>query len=256
MDGTTAPKDFESLCKTNKVLLCKNKAPCIRSKYLTTDKEALQKRMNYLMGQDTQDTSCVSETTVTDEIDSQEQSTTPEDCESFHRANKFLIQKNKDLRRDIETLQKKINDLISQKTQVTSSVSETSTDTEFADKYLQNEIPEIDSRETQVEAAHGFEELQKMNVMPERVRVLEEWLQSQEAFHFREEQDLRSEPNRLSLLRRFVRLFIPGWRRRYSSRETVECVESGEQARGETQRRPTMWEQFVNFCNRRFRRST
>lgn len=221
---TTAPEDFESLRKTNVMLLRINKALCIKSNNLTTDKEALQKRMNELTGQDTQESSSVPETPENQDIDPQEQSTSPGDCESLRQANKILLQKNVALRlkngnksRDIEALQNKINDLISQRSQVTSSVSEMSMTTESA------------------EAVYCSSDLQEFNAILERLKVIE------------------SEHDRLSLRRRFVRLFIPGWKRRYSSRETMEYVESGEQA-GETQRRPTLRERFVNFCNQRFRR--
>ncbi|KAL7406994.1 hypothetical protein ABVT39_001315 [Epinephelus coioides] len=250
-DNATAPEDFDSLHKTKVNLLSRNMALRIRSKNLSKEKEALQRRMNDLMGQDTQDTSRVSETMEMDEIDSEGQSTTPGDCESLRQANKFLIQNNKALyiknykmSRDIVALQKKINDLISQRAQVTSG--EMSVSTEFADKHLQNQIPKMGNEDTQAEAVQSINELQECDVL-EKTSVLEEQLQS-----FWEEQDLESKP--LSLQRRFVRLFIPGWRKRYPSRETLVYVESVEQAKEETQRRPTLWQRFVSFCNQRFRR--
>lgn len=429
-ENTTAPENMESVRKSYEVLLHKNKALHIKNKNLTTDKEALQKRLNNLMGQDT---SSVPETR---ETDSQEQTTAPDDCESFCEANQVLFQKNKALRiqnknmsADIEALQKKINDLTSQRTQATSLDAMAA---EYKEKYLQNHkfwvereenernvkkteeklrLPKMANKETQTistwqdledanklllqekeawetekkklqqetailtkqkcdieekqgqaqrqkedlqkeldaitkeakmnlkaweeeketlrqemamltkqkceaedkekeamqvnealqrevqelqtllqeekqrsdinearvrahtredelrealeeaEIVHSFDELlveelrEEVNVLGERVRVLEERQQSMEGSSFSSEH-LGSEPDRLSLRRRFVRLFIPGWRRRYSSRETLDAVEPGEQAGEETERRLTLGQRIINSCNRRFRRTS
>ncbi|XP_045929403.1 uncharacterized protein LOC123985681 isoform X1 [Micropterus dolomieu] len=108
----------------------------------------------------------------------------------------------------------------------------------------------------EAEEVHSFDELlieklqEEVNVLRERIRVFGKWQQSEDGLSFREVQDMGSEPDRLSLRRKFVRLFIPGWRRRYRSSDTVEYVEPGEQPREETQRRPTLWERFLKVCNR------
>ncbi|XP_071343118.1 golgin subfamily A member 6-like protein 7 [Trachinotus anak] len=129
---TTAPRDFESLRDT---LLRKHKVLCLKNKALTREKEELQKRMTDLMRLEAQDTISVPEIK---DIDFHVQHTTPEDCESFSQANQVLIQKNDNISEEIKALQKQINDLISQKTQVTSSVSSETTATEFIQRYRQN----------------------------------------------------------------------------------------------------------------------
>eukprot|EP00064_Thunnus_orientalis_P007182 superscaffoldBa00000782_g7201 len=112
----------------------------------------------------------------------------------------------------------------------------------------------------EMEAIHGFDEVileqqkQELEALYEKVRELEELLQWERDLTMeQEEQDLRSGPDRLSLWRRILRIFIPGWRRRYESAETVRIDDLEEQARLESQRRLST-QRFVTFCRSLLRR--
>lgn len=134
---------------------------------------------------------------------------------------------------------------------------------------LQEEMDRAHTRENalrdqmqEMETVHSFDEMlleqqkQELKVLSEKVRMLEELLQWERDLSMeQEEQDLRSEPDRLSLRRGILRIFIPGWRRRYTSADTAVYMEPEEQARLEAQRGPSLWERLVIFCSWSFRRS-
>ncbi|GLD69977.1 uncharacterized protein AKAME5_002129400 [Lates japonicus] len=420
-ENATAPDDFESLRKTNEVLLLKNEALCLKNKNLIAEKEALQKRIDALIGQEQQDTSSFPEKGEMDEIDSQEHITTPEDCESFCQANQVLIHKNRalciknrNIYEDIEALQETVTQLICQKTRVSSwatefpegyaqnckfwgeketlgqdlsklkneklippvmdetetqtsstwqdmknahklslqerepreaekkksevdekeqhspqdmeypqeqlntitkeakmnlmawdqereilhrdmailtkqkcEVEETAKEAKQTNKALQKEVLELqmllqkekqqnDMNEARFrahtmesrlraeleegEAVHSFDELlqaellEEVNALREKVKTPEEKLQSQGSSSSEGKQSSSSEHEWLSLRRRFVRLFVPGWRRCYSSQETVEYAEPREQDTEEIQGRLSLMERFVSSCTPCFRR--
>ncbi|KAK9529331.1 hypothetical protein VZT92_013433 [Zoarces viviparus] len=181
---------------------------------LKTIEDAIRRRKDLMMALDTLNTTSVPKTRKR-EI-SQEQSTIPGYLESFQQTKKFLIQKVLRLR----------NYNMSEETEarVTSSGSEISTATEFADKDLQNEIPQTDNKESQAEAVQSSSELQKLDVLLENV---EDGRQSLDSSSIWKEQNFQ--PHRPSLWKRFVRLFIPGWRRSYWSKETMVYVQPGSE---------------------------
>lgn len=140
-------KDFEFLHRKYEANLRKNNALKTKAKSQVTEEEAL-KEVNDLMGQG-QDTGSVPETAQTQEV---EQTTDPEDCESFCQVFKALSQKHKALFMktnkmiaDMEGLEKKINGLLSQRAQAT-SVSEKTGATQLTET---KRLPIINNKETQ-----------------------------------------------------------------------------------------------------------
>ncbi len=187
--------------------------------------------------------------------------------QDLENANKLLEQEKEACEVDNKNLKQEIAILTEQKCEVEERQREALRDNEALRREVQelqtllrreiekqqsdtNELEEEEEEEA-VLGVRGplVEQLEEeVHFLRQRVRVLEERLQSEEGPSCSSE-DLGNEP-RLSLWQRVVRLLIRRRRRPDSSRGP------GEQAREETQRRPTLWERLVNGFNRRFRRTS